>query len=339
MTVCGLVLLWSLAADVAPPNGDAAPLADRPYQGLAVQVHPGRDVLKTNTRLIHEVADLGADTVLLSVNGYQKRVESLAIQFDGPGSPTDAQWLELFAVAHDGDLRIVLMPKVLLSDPQGGAWRGKIAPSSWEAWFAQYSRFILHFARLAERGEVEVYLVGSELVSTEKHTARWRRLIGEVRGVYSGRLGYSANWDHYRGIQFWPDLDLIGLTTYYNLNPSEKAEPTVADLRAAWGTIRDEILTWRAEVDLPLLFTEAGWCSQEGCSIAPWNYCHAIRIRKPRAYQSLYLGSVRDPNVRCYPRAWSRFSALPPLALEKYHQVHGHIVLTRSGARFLPRLG
>ncbi len=100
MTVCGLVLLWSLAADVAPPAGDAAPLADRPYQGLAVQVHPGRDALKTNTRLIHEVADLGADTVLLSVNGYQKRVESLAILFDGPGAPTDAQWLELFAVAH-----------------------------------------------------------------------------------------------------------------------------------------------------------------------------------------------------------------------------------------------
>ncbi|MCP4250500.1 MAG: hypothetical protein GY778_25940, partial [bacterium] len=152
MMVFRLALLGLLVLHVDPTNGAAAPPADRPYHGLAVQVHPGRDALETSKRLIHEVADLGADTVLLSVNGYQKRVESLAIQFDGPGSLTNAQWLDLFGVAHGRGLHIVLMPKVLLSDPQGGAWRGKIAPSSWEAWFAQYGRFILHFAKLAQRG-------------------------------------------------------------------------------------------------------------------------------------------------------------------------------------------
>ncbi|MCP4248471.1 MAG: hypothetical protein GY778_15595, partial [bacterium] len=134
---------------------------------------------------------------------------------------------------------------------------------------------------------------------TERHTVRWRRLIGEVRKVYSGQLGYSANWDHYQGIQFWSDLDLIALTTYYNLNPKEKAEPTVDDLRAAWNPIRDEILTWRAEIDRPLLFTEVGWCSQEGCSIAPWNYYHNEKATPAGHHE-------QGANYRAFLETWAQ---------------------------------
>jgi len=246
-----------------------------PFHGLAVQTHPNPDPVGTYGPLIREVAGLGADTVLLSANAYQEDVDSMVIRIESDGVPTEAQWLELFRIAHGSGLRIVLMPKVLLSDPRDGGWRGKIAPVSWEAWFDQYREMILHYARLAQRGRAEVFLVGSELVSTEKHTEQWRRIIREVRAVYTGLLGYSANWDHYQGIQFWADLDLVGLTTYHNLNRADKPEPTAADLAAAWAPIRDEILAWRAEIGRPLLFTEVGWCSQEGCSIEPWNYYHS----------------------------------------------------------------
>jgi hypothetical protein len=126
------------------------------------------------------------------------------------------------------------------------------------------------YARLAERGHVEVFIVGSELVSTEKHTAHWKRVIAAVRNVYSGRLSYSANWDHYRGIQFWPDLDLIGMTSYHKL--SDTPGPSLADLQKRWREIRDPIVEWQRTIGKPLLFTEAGWCSQEGCSVEAWNY-------------------------------------------------------------------
>lgn len=243
-----------------------------PYHGLAIQLHPIGDPVTVYGSLIREVADLGADTVLLSVNGYQEDIDSLIIEINP--SPSEAQCLKLLKIAHGRGMRVVLMPKVLLSNPRGGTWRGKIAPASWPAWFEQYGRFITHFARLAQRGQVEVLLVGSELISTETHTKRWQELISRVRAIYPGKLAYSANWDHYRGIRFWNDLDLIGLTTYHNLNPSGKPHPTAADLREAWKPIREEILAWRAKMGRPLLFTEVGWCSQEGCSVEAWNYYH-----------------------------------------------------------------
>jgi len=36
--------------------------------------------------------------------------------------------------------------------------------------------------------------------------------------------------------------------------------------------IKRGILRWQRKVGKPLLFTEVGWCSQEGASIEPWNY-------------------------------------------------------------------
>ena len=261
-------------ADEQPTSRPAGIDPDPPYHGVAIQLHSTKDPIAVYGRLVHEVADLGADTVMLSANGYQEDVDSIVIEVSASGMPSPAQWLELFGIARGRGLRIVLMPKILLSDPREGAWRGKIAPVSWDAWFDQYRQFVLHYAELAQRGGVEVLMIGSELVTTEKHTEQWREIIRQVRGVYAGRLAYSANWDHYKGIQFWQDLDLIGLTTYYDLNEDDKAKPTAEDLAKAWKPISRNVLAWREKVDRPLLFTEAGWCSQEGASTEPWNYYH-----------------------------------------------------------------
>jgi hypothetical protein len=264
---------WPRGARWSPPSRNAfarLPDPNPPYHGVAIQVYSVRDVLPTYGRMIREIAELGADTVMFSVNGYQRHVESSRIATDPDETPTDDEWLRLFALARQRGLRVVLMPKILLSDPRAKDWRGKIRPTSWDEWFHQYQQFVLHFAELAERGQVEVFIVGSELISTEKFTDRWRNTIAAVREVYHGRLSYSANWDHYRGIQFWDDLDLIGMTTYHAL--ADEPAPSLAALRASWGPIKTHILDWQREIGRPILFTEAGWCSQEGCSVEAWNY-------------------------------------------------------------------
>ncbi len=265
------------AGSTHPTTGSTHPTADSThptaiqgrFDGLAIQVYSAKDALATYRRLIREVADLGASCVMLSVNGYQERVESTLIHTDPANCPPDDVWLQLFDCAHGAGLKVVLMPKILLTHPDG-KWRGKIQPPSWDAWFAQYRKFIRRFAALAEAGGVEMFIVGSELVSTEKHTDHWKALIGETRKVFSGLLAYSANWDHYTGIQFWQDLDVIGLTTYHKL--SDTPGPSLDELRQAWKPIRDKILAWRKTVDRPIIFTEVGWCSQEGCSVEAWNY-------------------------------------------------------------------
>jgi hypothetical protein len=248
-----------------PPQG-----AERPYHGLAVQIHSAGNAVDRYGRLIAEIAVLGADTVLLSVNGYQERIDSVLIETDHARTPSIGQLSELIDTAHAKGLRVMLMPKILLRDPRSGDWRGKIKPPTWQGWFSQYRKFILPYAHLAEQLRVEVFIIGSELVSTERLTDYWVELIAEVRTVYHGKLSYSANWDHYTAIQFWDRLDLIGMTSYFKL--AEEAGPPRETLVDSWREIRSDIRAFQAKVNKPVLFTEAGWHSQEGCSVEAWNY-------------------------------------------------------------------
>ena len=243
---------------------------DETYHGLAWQIHSNHECVKRAHRLFGEIADLGADTVLISNAGYQEHAGSESFHLKPPVSPSEAQWQEIFGSAHDNGLRVILMPIILLSDPRGTEWRGVIKPPNWDDWFDAYLDFVLHFARLAQRGDVEVLMVGSELISTERFTDRWRSLIRKVRQVYHGKLSYSGNWDHYKVVEFWNELDLIGMTSYYKL--SEQPSPSLASLIQEWKPIKQGVLRWQRAFGKPLLFTEVGWCSQEGASIEPWNY-------------------------------------------------------------------
>lgn len=241
-----------------------------PLHGLAIQVHRAHDVVLRLAPRIREIAALGANSMTLSLSGYQDHAGSWRIRNDPERTPRPEDVARLVAVAQANGLRVILMPKILLSDPRGSEWRGRIQPPSWDDWFGQYRRFIVEWARLAEQTGVEVFVVGSELVSTETRTNHWLRTIADVRQVYNGQLAYSANWDHYSKLKFWPKVDLVGITTYYKL--SEDPLPRVADMTEAWHPIKQRILDWQKKVRKPLLFTEVGWASQPGCSIEPWNY-------------------------------------------------------------------
>lgn len=242
------------------------------FFGLAVQVNSSYRPVERYGSMIREIAATGANTVLFSVNGYQQHAGSVEIQALPAKNPSDEQWQALFEQAHQHNLRIILMPKILLSKPRGQEWRGVIDPGhQWDRWFAEYRRFILRYARLAASGGVSIFMVGSELVTAEKHTARWRDLIAEVRALTPGvLLSYSANWDHFKSIRFWDDLDLVAMTSYYQTAKHEN--PQLSELLASWRAYRSDILEWQAQVGKPILFTEVGWCSQTGCSVEPWNY-------------------------------------------------------------------
>ncbi|GMU20951.1 MAG: hypothetical protein AMXMBFR13_10470 [Phycisphaerae bacterium] len=257
---------------IVPPPLRPRPLPPEgtPYHGLAWQIHGSQGVVDQARLMLGQIAALGADTVLISNPGYQEHAGSESFKLDPAVTPSKEQWKEIFKVAHANGLRVMLMPIILLSNPRGTEWRGVINPPNWDDWFEQYTRFITHFAKLAAENNVEVLSVGSELVSTEKYTDRWRQVIREVRKVFPGKLTYSANWDHYKVVQYWDDLDLIGMTSYYKL--ASEANPELEAIMEEWAPIKRNILRWQAQYDKPLLFTEVGWCSQEGASIEPWNY-------------------------------------------------------------------
>lgn len=266
-----------LADPVAP--GDPAPRQPLlsphdPYHGVAWQIHRSEHCIEEARLLLGQIADLGADSVLISNAGYQEHAGSESFKIDPEVTPSPEQWEEIFRIAHGNGLRVILMPIILLSDPRGTEWRGVINPPNWSDWVDQYREFLLYFARIAAKSNVEVFMVGSELISAEKnvHVEQWRQLIRDVRKVFPGKLSYSSNWDHYKHVEFWDELDLIGMTSYYKL--SSEPNPSLEKLVDAWKPIRRGLLRWQAEIGKPLLFTEVGWCSQEGASIEPWNYYH-----------------------------------------------------------------
>ncbi len=262
----------TVQAEIVTATAKPRPLpgADKPYHGLAWQIHHAKESVDEARKLLPEMAALGADAVLISNAGYQEHAGSDTFQIDPAVTPSEQQWKEIFKIAHQNGLRVILMPIILLSDPRGNEWRGVISPPNWDDWFEQYREFLLHFARIAQANKVEVMAVGSELVSTEKYTERWRKLVKDVRKVFTGKLTYSANWDHYKVVEFWDQLDLVGMTSYYKL--SAEANPTLESLIEAWKPIKRGLLRWQEDVGKPLLFTEVGWASQEGAAIEPWNY-------------------------------------------------------------------
>jgi len=262
----------------APGKSRPLPGDDKPYHGLAWQIHHSKDAVEQARKLLPEMADLGADTVLISNAGYQEHAGSETFQIDPAVTPSDDQWRQIFKIAHDSGLRVILMPIILLSNPKGNEWRGVISPPSWDDWFEQYREFLLQFARVAQANHIEVLSVGSELVSAEKYTDRWRKLITDVRKVFTGKLTYSANWDHYKVVEFWDHLDLVGMTSYYKL--ASEPKPSLQTLVDAWKPIKRGILRWQKEVAKPLLFTEVGWPSQEGAAIEPWNYYYKQEATK-----------------------------------------------------------
>jgi hypothetical protein len=241
------------------------PLPDPPYYGMSWQIHHSAHAVEEGRLLLKQIAELGADTVLISNPGYQEHAASESFKVDKAVTPSKEQWREIFQMAHQNGLRVMLMPIILLSNPRGTEWRGVINPPSWDDWFEQYTKFIVYFAQIAAENHVEVLSVGSELVSTERYTDRWRKVIAEVRKVYPGKLTYSANWDHYKVVEYWDQLDLIGMTSYYKLSSSPN--PTLKTLMDEWAPIKRGILHWQKQIGKPLLFTEVGWCSQEGASI------------------------------------------------------------------------
>jgi hypothetical protein len=273
------------------------------FRGISMQLWSGS---RTNPykKYIRQIADTGANTLSLVPHGYQENATSSSVFPDARHTPDEAHFVELIRYARSLDLRVVLMPIVLLENPRSGEWRGKIKPDDWEHWWQSYTDFILRYARIAQKGQADVLIVGSELVRTESKETQWRRLIRKVRKVYGGRLSYSANWDHYRQIAWWDAVDIVGLTTYFDLTDKGKNPPTLENLTAAWEDIREDICTWQKRVNRRILFTEVGWPSQATAAQQPWNYFGAEDQPDPqlqaRCFEAFFRTWFHRPEMTGY---------------------------------------
>lgn len=167
------------------------------------------------------------------------------------------------------DLKVMLKPHIDLSREKryNVTWRGNIGEpfteeAQWQKWFESYEKFILKYAELAEKLKVEMFSVSCELIATSKMDAFWRKVIKQIRLVYSGLLTDSANHDGEEFEKTWWDvLDFIGVDAYYLPIKNEDLEFSEANwdqvLLDAVSKLKDLSLKYKKDV----IITEVGFCS------------------------------------------------------------------------------
>ena len=272
----------------------------KPLCGFAISLHH-TDHFPLYLEAIDEIAAMGFDSVEVLTPVFQTNGASQEIRIEtGPGrGPPRWQVVALLQHARDRGLTTALMPVVLFTQPKGNEWRGKIHPDRWDPWWASYRRMIDYFLDIANEAGVDVFCVGSELLSTERQVNRWRHLIAHARLRYRGRLTYSANWDHYHVPTLWRDLDMIGISGYWDITTlTDVKNPQPDALIHRWRQIREQILAFAHAQQRPVLLTELGYPSLPWALQRPWHYVNPDAVpADPRAQAMGY---------DAFLAAWSR---------------------------------
>ncbi|MCC7408272.1 MAG: hypothetical protein IT442_09380 [Phycisphaeraceae bacterium] len=291
LLVYGLCLMGAWAAgdgsaSPAPSPIAAPPVLPLPAEGVSVaapavlplgfalNLHYTDD-LPRYLRAVDRIAGLGFDSLLVVTPAFQEHGASEEIVIPpSPGhAPSREQLLHLLTHAKGKGLRTALMPIVLLSSPRGNEWRGKINPEHWDVWWDSYERMQQYFQSIAAEADVDLYAVGSELISTEVQLDRWQKVIGTARSRLRCQLFYSTNWDHYDRPAFWGLLDAIGINGYWNITTlTDTEDPDPALLVERWRQIRQDLEVFARVQGRPILLTEIGYPSLPWALEKPWNY-------------------------------------------------------------------
>ena len=212
-----------------------------------------------------------------------------------PGGENDQGVVHTAYLARSAGMSTLLKPHVWLGD----AWPGAVNMENdqdWELFFNYYSRWIRHYALLAEIHGFDSFSVGVEFAkATLGHEEEWRTLIRKVKQVFSGPVTYCANWgEEFEGITFWDELDYIGIDCYYPLSKSESA--TFEDLQEGADDMLDKIGDIAKRYQKQVLITEIGFRSVENPWIAPYEESNGKAVNAAHqnmAYQAV-LSQLKD---------------------------------------------
>lgn len=221
---------------------------------------------------ITPVLKVNSNYVTLMPYSYIRNIATPKIEFN-----TNREW---FGETENGLLqyakefkkvavKIMIKPHLWL---RRGGFTGGLKPTTEENWILlenSYRDYILTYANAAEELNAEILCIGTELEQFVKLRPKyWQELIKEIRSIFKGKLTYAANWDEYKRVPFWNQLDFIGIDAYFPL--SDKKSPTVTEYEVGWKIHKEEIKRIQQKFNKPILFTEYGYRSTHFNGKEPW---------------------------------------------------------------------
>ncbi|MEE8367210.1 MAG: glycoside hydrolase TIM-barrel-like domain-containing protein [Thermoanaerobaculia bacterium] len=272
---------------------------------------------------LQPLVDLGVNWIVQTPFGWQKTYNSPEIRLVTSGhvywGEQDVGIETTTRIARDLGIKTLLKPHLWLQRADPGKWRSDIAMESkadWDSWFDSYRIFILHYANLAHRLEIEALAIGTELRQTAvQKPAAWRHLISDIRQIYSGQLTYSANWyQEFEEIVFWNDLDFIGIQAYFPL--SDRNLPELYDLKTGWTKYMESIEKIHNRYQKSVVFTEIGYRSSIDAAIEPWKW--------PSRSTGVASSSDLETQLRCYQAFFETFWHRPWFAGAYIWKWHPH---------------
>ena len=255
------------AADTTAGFGQTLPI-EGPLLGVNLTAYTSDGYSKPSVRkAVKTLADLGGTAITLVPTWYMKSSSANAIEPNEEKSPSDESLAKVISWIRQAGMQVIMKPHVDVIDD---SYRGDIQPADREAWFRSYGTFIDHFASFSTSHSVDLFVAGTELKTMSSETDRWRAVIQTVRDRFTGPITYAANWDEVDQVQFWDDLDAIGVDAYYPLTRDISKAPSLEELVTAWQGIASQLQAKSAQWERPILLTEVGYPSQVGATVKPY---------------------------------------------------------------------
>lgn len=247
---------------------------------------------------------------------YQETENSKEIRIPdsvGIWSRRDSTFIKNINKLHDKKLFVMLKPHLWMNS----GWRSNIKfeiESDWDIWFDHYRKISIHYALLAQKTNVDLFCIGTELQSSLKaKPKKWLTLIKEIKSIYKGKITYAANWDDdFEFKAFWKHMDYIGVQAYYPL--TKNVNPTLEEIKEGWNSPIKKLKTISTEFDKKIIFTEIGYRSDASATIKPWEWgsfserLHTKKSDKTQllAYQALFEKTWNKPWLAgIFPWEWN----------------------------------
>jgi len=268
LILLGIIILWAFTffktAEKYTPN-TVSP--SEKVNGISF-VAPVNEI---DVSSLKSLVDINANWIAFSPFAYTQG-NSPAINFN-----VEWQWWgekliglkKCIAFAKQHKLKVMLKPQVWII---GQGWPGEFElknEAEWKLWEANYSKYIITMVKIAAESDLELFCIGTEYkIAATKRPQFWRDLILNVHKVYSGKIIYAANWDNYENIEFWDDLDYIGIDAYFPL--SNEKTPSISTLSEKWRDIKNDIQSYANKEKKNVIFTEYGYRNVDQCTFEPW---------------------------------------------------------------------